>query len=259
MSYLQTLNVKQMGEALLGAAEKMVPVTFTVRQDNAWTNFYSRFLAIRGVQMCFEPPYRTDGGAPHEFVPSESVGIGFKFKHHKHMLSTIVVGLDNIALNEGEKVPVLAVECPSTMERLRRRVYVRAAVPANRIVRASFWLGGYESEPAGTSPGRPVASGKVMDISAGGLQVLSTQDAGMVLDVGDVIGLRITFGSDDEVVYADAQFRHAMQADDGIMLGFQFIGLGQSPEGKSALQIISSKVTEFQKMAQQAGVIDTFE
>ena len=66
-------------------------------------------------------------------------------------------------------------------------------------MRISFWLGGQDSEPVGTTPDRPVWSGRITDISAGGFQTLVTSDVAMAIDLGDTVGLRITFGAGEEV------------------------------------------------------------
>ena len=71
------------------------------------------------------------------------------------------------------------------------------------------------------------------------------------LEAGDAIGVRLIFGTDGDTVYSDATFRHAEIQGDQALLGFQFIGLAQTPEGRVALQLLSSKVAEFQKAAQK--------
>lgn len=255
MGYLQELNEKQISEALVGAAERQVPVTVTIRQGETWVNLRSRFLAIRGARLIFEPPGGLQGAPPHEFSPAEKIGLSFKYKHHKHVFSTTVIGMDKVALAADVMVPGLALNCPTHMERLQRRAYFRAAVPENQIVRVSFWLGGRDSEPTGTSPDRPVWTAVVTDVSAGGFQTRTTADVAMAIDVGEAVGLRMTFGSSGDKLYADAQFRHADMLPEGdALLGFQFLGLGQTNDGKAALRIISKKVSEYQRLELHARI-----
>ena len=255
MGNLQKLNEKQISEALIAAADRQVPVTVTIRQGEAWTNLRSRFLAIRGARLLFEPPSGPEGSRPHEFSPAEKIGLSFKHKHHKHVFSTTVIGMDKVVLAENMMVPGLALNCPTHMERLQRRAYFRAAVPENHIVRVSFWLGGRESEPSSTSPDRPVWTAIVSDVSAGGFQARTAADVALAIETGETVGLRMTFGSDGDKLFADAQFRHAdVLPDEHALLGFQFLGLAQTNDGKAALRLISKKVSEYQRLELHARI-----
>lgn len=250
MGYLQQLNDKQISKALVGATQKQIPVTLTVRSSDSWHNLRSRFLAIRGANLIFETPSSQDGSQQYEFSPSEKVGISFKYKHYKHTFSTIImeVGQD-ISLSNGTNASAISTGCPINMERLQRRAFYRALVPPGKIVRVAFWIGGQSSEPSGTSPETPVWTGQLCDISAGGFQAKVADDVTMAVDVGDTVGLRITFGAGEEVIFADAQYRHLGESENGrTLMGFQFLGLGHTPESKNALRLISEKVSEYQRI-----------
>ena len=73
-----------------------------------------------------------------------------------------------------------------------------------------------------------------------------------MLDVGDSVGVRLSFGSGQESVYANAQLRHVAAEGSGQWsIGFQFVGLTQTAEGRETLKFIGQKVTEFQQIAEQ--------
>jgi hypothetical protein len=252
MSSLQELSVKQINEALAAASERHVPVTITTRTDNHWLNLQSHALAVRAGNLLAEMPPSEADLPPFEFVPGIGLGLSFKLKHHKHIFTATLSGHADYALDEGGAIKVLAFCLPTRMQRLQRRVYYRADVPPNRIVRASFWLGGREAEPRGTSATLPVWSGKVTNLSAGGFQLVATLEAAGLLEVGDSVGVRLAFGAAGEAVYADAQFRHALVEGDHSVMGFQFVGLGQTNEGKEALRLVSQRVSQFQQAAQAA-------
>ena len=76
---------------------------------------------------------------------------------------------------------------------------------------------------SGADP-RPVWSGRIADISAGGCQVIADEDIAGALEIGDVLGVRISFGAGADVVYADARFRRADDINEGYLLGLQFLG-----------------------------------
>ena len=253
MSLLQELSAEQIDEVLAIALERQIPVIVTIRQGDSWANLHSRALTMRDRHLLLEMPITELDAMPHEFVPAERVGVSFKLKHHKHTFAGTVVGQERLCTESGENVPVLAVVAPSRMQRLQRRAFVRAEVPANRIVRASFWIGGCTAEPTTASPEHPVWFGRVTNLSAGGFQVLADAVTADGLEVGDTLGMRLVFGAAREAVYADAQLRHVELGDGKAELGFQFLGLTETSEGRVALQMISAKVSEFQREAQRTG------
>jgi c-di-GMP-binding flagellar brake protein YcgR len=252
---LQELSFKQINEALNLASQKNVPITITIRQESAWLNFPSRMVAITGKGLLVELPPVAADVPPHEFVPAEKMGVSFKLKHHKHLFTATAVGLQDFPLEGGESIKVLALCLPVRMQRLQRRMFYRVDIPSNRVVRASFWLGGKEAEPNGTSDATPVWSGRVTNLSAGGFQVLSTAPLGPMLEVGDSVGVRLSFGSGQESIYADAQLRQVvLEGVEQWTVGLQFVALAQSPEGREALMFIGRKVSEFQQIAERSAV-----
>ena len=212
----------------------------------------SRVNGIQGEHMVLEMPRPGDDSTSYEFTPAEKIGVNLKLKHYKHIFSVTVVGKLKGRLDDGTEYDVLVVCWPSRMQRLQRRAYLRADVPDNRIARASVWLGGQNDEPAGTSPDRPVWSGQVTNLSAGGFQMRTSECASAEMDLDDIVGVRLGFGAGQETVYADAQFRHAQPDGEMTLIGFQFVGLGHSAEGLKALKFIITKVSEYHQATQAA-------
>jgi len=259
MPTLQSLSADQITHAVDEARTRDLPCTLTVWEGNRWVNRYSRIVRTSDRRVLLELPPASAGCAPHEFTPAEKVGLSFKLKHHKYLCSVVAAGIEQLPLDDGGSEPVLSVCYPSRMNRLQRRAYQRVPVPANRIVRASFWPGGREAEPNKPCPERPVWTGRVTDLSAGGLQLMLPVESLELLDPGYVVGVRVSFGAGSEqAVYADAQYRHATPAEekppapggpDGpcVLVGFQFVGLGQTREGQDSLERISYHVAEFQR------------
>ncbi len=247
MPSLQELDNDQINEAIRGASEKRIPVSITCREHDGWIIFHSRFVAVDGQHILLEPP-RADSGEPHEFAPADRVGLSFKYRHHKHICSATVAGQAPRPGGDPAGTHVLSVISPTRMHRLQRRVYQRVAVPETKIVRASFWLGGQEAEPVGNSAEMAVWTGNIDNISAGGLQMSCTDYTGPQMQVGDAVGVHLSFGLGRESCFTDAQFRHFELRDGAAHLGFQFVGLAQSRQGRAALQLISSKVSELQRL-----------
>ena len=247
MASLQNLTNQQIDEVLYAAAERQVPATISVREPAGWAGYHTRMLAIRDGHILLESPAAEAGEKPREFGPADKIGVSFKLKHHKFVFTGTVAQTSQEKLGDGSVRAVLHVCSPTRMQRMQRRAFNRSDVPGNRIVRASFWLGGRENEPAGTTPDQPVWSGRVVNISAGGFQLTSEQSIGDAISPGDTVGVRISFGIGEEAVYADAQFRHCLKEGGKYSLGFQFVGLGLAPESRETLQVIGSKANQFQR------------
>jgi len=252
MATLQHLTIRQIDEVIRSACRREVPATITVRTGGGWSNLRARMVGLRDGHLLLALAGPEGEKEAHEFQPADKVGISFKLKHHKHIFTATVAGVEASRPAEGEEVRVLQACIPTKMLRMQRRAFLRATVPANRVVRASYWLGGRECEPVSGGEDEPVWSGRVVDISAGGFQMISADGDNDALEVGETVGVRVSFGAGEETVYADAQFRHRQDADGEVHLGFQFIGLAQTPEGRRALQRIGSRAAQFHREADAA-------
>jgi c-di-GMP-binding flagellar brake protein YcgR len=244
---LQELDIRQIKEVISEAADRRVPVAMTLRDADRWIQLHSRIIAAGQERVLLEIP--TDGnGTPHEFSPADRIGVAFKLKHHKYICMVTVAGLQTLALDDESSIQVLAICWPNQMQRIQRRAFFRARVPRNSLVRASFWLGGQEAEPDGTTLERPVFTGCVTNISVGGFELRTTDNLPSIIEGGYLVGVRISFGPGGEGLFADARIRHIAPEDDQFVVGLQFIGLEQTAKGKDALRLIGAKVTEFQRL-----------
>ncbi len=246
MPTLKDLTIDEIAEALRGAADREVPVTLTVREDDRWVTCRTCLLSVGDTHLLLQMPVAAEGAPVHEFTPAEKAGMSFKLRHHKYICKVTIVGQAR-----RQQEPVLQVCWPNWMQKMQRRAFQRADVPSGRLARAAFWSGTSADEPAGDSPERPVWTGIISNISAGGFQVETDASAAEALDTGEPMGVRLAFGTARKAIYADAQLRHVAPTDGRTMLGFQFVGLGQSGEGRRILQEISSTVTELHRFTER--------
>ncbi len=250
MAILHDLDAKQIHESLSEACQRGMPLNITLHDEHGWSNYHSRLVHVDDQFLFIEPPIKDHCQTHGELAPAARIGASFKLKHYKHIFIAAVAGMRTINLHSGDTAALLAICVPAQMQRLQRRAFIRAEVPANRVVRAAFWIGGQQAEPKKSCEQTPVWFGRVQNISAGGFQISCGGAAAAALDEGDIVGVRLSFGTAaGETVFADAQFRHIETTDQGPVMGFQFIGLAQSPKGRLALEVISSKVGEFQHHA----------
>jgi c-di-GMP-binding flagellar brake protein YcgR len=247
MATLQYLDNRQIDEVLRTAVQRQAPLSITVAQADGWATLHSRMVLLRDGHLWLDYPQADADVAPRQFSPADKIGISFKLKHHKHIFTGVVAGEAAMPAQEGLSGRILVVCSPTKMHRMQRRAFLRVDVPANRVVRVAFWLGGQEAEPTKTNPERPVWFGRVTNLSAGGFQASCDDEGPKLLESGETVGVRISFGAADQTVRADAQFRHLVESDGQAHVGFQFVGLAQTAEGRQALQMIGNKTAQFHR------------
>jgi c-di-GMP-binding flagellar brake protein YcgR len=246
MASLQELDIRQIAQVIAEGVERNVPVAVTVQEGGHWQMYHSRLVAERSDRILLEIPHAEDG-TPQEFAPASKIALSFKLRHHKYVYVATVAGCEHHHLGEDDWMQVLGICWPTKMQRIQRRAYYRAEVPEGYVVRAAVWLGGRGDEPAGGS-GREVFTGRLSDLSAGGVKFLSEDSPPWPLENGTAVGLRLSFEAGTERLYLDGMIRHVICNEPGTQLGIQFVALEQSPEGRRSMRFISGKVSEYQRI-----------
>ncbi len=247
MPLMQELNHSQIRHSLDEAVRKATPVSVTCRRGRRWHNLRSRLLARTHDALWLQWPVSEPGGEADMAVGLD-LGLSFKLKHHKHIFNLPLAATGEFQVAPGERLRAVRVPLPQRMQRVQRRAYLRAEVPRNRSVLATFRMGAAdEVDPSSGAP--PAWEGWVTNISAGGFQVRLTQRQVPELEVGDLVTVRIDLGQEYPPVVANAQFRQQHDDDRGVTCqGFQFVGLNESPGGREMLQRIGRIVCEFQRL-----------
>ncbi|MBL7221679.1 MAG: PilZ domain-containing protein [Phycisphaerae bacterium] len=253
MAKLQEMTQEQISDALQAAIQRQIPITVTLKRDSAWTSCHTRLLAVQDPHVLLGELQGHDNEETPRIATAERVGLSFKLKHYKHIFTVTAVGTEQFEDAAGDAVQAISVCWPNRMHRLQRRAFIRAEIPRGRIARVSFWLGGRDNEPTQADPQRPVWSGTLRNISAGGFQVIPSDDDVWDLAAGETVGVRLAFEAGSESVYADAQFRRGETVEGESLLGFQFVGLAQDRKGRQGLQYISGKVAEYHRQSEAAG------
>lgn len=243
MPIIQELSQRQTLDCLAEASARKVPLTFSFRQGKSWQTVHSHIIRLLRDRLYLEYP-QAEQGQPPEVTAGMTVGVAFKIRHHKHIFGVTVTSVSDLAV-DGREAKVVCVPLPTTMQRVQRRAYNRVDVPKNRSVLAVFCQGG-----SGAHDGRRLTwDGWVTNISAGGFQVRLPSHAAPQLDVGDVVGVKVELGQEYATIHADAQFRHLMQDDRGtLLMGFQFVGLNETNEGRQTLRHLGDAVCDFQRL-----------
>ena len=255
MPIVEELNARQIAVCLDEAIARQLPVAMSCCIGGHWHNLHTCLLHCTGDSLWLTCP--ADSLTPAVMIgPGVQAGLAFKLRHHKHIFSAGVRALGQFGLAGQPVVQALQVPLPERMQRIQRRAYFRADVPRNRSVLATFWEGpeGPEgSSPAGSGPSAGVLGweGWVENISAGGFQVRLASPLLPDVEIGDVVRVRIELGQEFPLVQAQAQLRHQVSEQPGVVSqGFQFIGLNDSEQGRRTLARVSTIVCHFQRLSE---------
>jgi hypothetical protein len=205
---------------------------------------------------------------PINIQVDQPVGISFKYEYGKFVFDTTVVGLEPArntgGHREGGGTIVLAV--PDKIEVVQRRSYFRVGVPESLKVQVLLWHRSGPAKGSGRTTGQDqfVGSGcvgRLVDISAGGAQVIvphdnsATPGQGADFKKGQFVGMRFTPLPYETPLVLSAQIRNVLPTVDGgnASLGLQIVGLEASPEGREVLTRLIGVVEQYYQI-NQSGV-----
>ncbi|MBN1437002.1 MAG: PilZ domain-containing protein [Sedimentisphaerales bacterium] len=237
MSKRRFVNGIECRQLLTEMAQKRTFLTVTNREDNIWRVYKSHFLSVRGNQLVLSQPIPDSSECHLEPVAGQEVAISFKKGYNKFLFLTRVVKADQYEMEPGHKVPVINIYAPDHIEKIQRRAYNRADVPKDLDVDVTFW----------SNTGAGLAEqyhSTLANLSAGGVAVTMSADRMPELHDGEQVTMQFKPLPDQKPIKVEARFRHKTDADDAEKptLGFQFIGLEVSEEGRRTLRQLSRAV-----------------
>lgn len=248
MSQLMDVKHQRRDEILCQAAERQVQAVISHRLDNGWTTYKSRILQADAAEgfVILQHPEPGPGQAPPELAPGEQIGVSFRRGHKKCLCSAHIELLTSFKLSDGQAVAALQIPWPEELQEIQRRVYYRAEVPAGRRIEVAVWDGGILDRNQAELRDAPHHTGLLLDISGGGCRVSFEPSRDPQLQSGDTIGIRFQPDPRSEPIFLDAVFRHVEDSTrSNLALGFQFVGLETTSQGRQMLQALSRVVSTF--------------
>ncbi len=179
----------------------------------------------------------------------QPVGISIKYGYGKFVFDTTVISLEPAKEAAGGGTMILAL--PERVEIIQRRSYFRVSVPKSLKVNVMLWHRCCTDGNRRTSPER-YWQGKLIDISAGGLQIAVDSSLQPDFRERQFVGLRFTPMPYETPLMSSAQVRTILPTPDGktVCFGLQLVGLEASSEGRSVLQRICSVVEQYYQINQ---------
>lgn len=228
------------------AAERRVELMVSQPLENGWSNLRSTFMRFDPRTGIIQITFPGLPGQPEpEILPGDELGLSFRRGHKKCLFVSTVVIRQPDAGGESGPVDTLILRAPREIRALQRRAYQRVIVPPHRFFGARLWQGGAPKDAAATGP---ICSGRVANISVGGVLIEIRVDQNPRLASGDLMGIEITPDKCKVPLMLEGQYKHClMQGENRLGLGFQFMGLEHSVPGQATLDEIADVVNRLRR------------
>ena len=242
MSERAMLRGTEPREILQRVIEQKVPAIMTYQSRGKW-HVAKVVLTELGANRLSAQIVPKEKIHPLNIQAEQPVGISLKHGYGKFIFETKVLCLEASPDTTSGGTIVLAV--PGRIEIVQRRSYFRVDVPKSLKVNVLLWHR-HKSDNSEVPPSN-YCEGRLVDISAGGAQVVADVAQSQEFKNGQFIGLRFTPMPYETPLMLNAQIRNILPTVDGkgICLGLQIIGLEASPEGHQILQRLCNVVERY--------------
>jgi c-di-GMP-binding flagellar brake protein YcgR len=187
----------------------------------------------------------------------QSVGISFQHEYGQgtFIFNTRVVALKSSTLEDNQN-EILVLSMPQQMELVQKQNFKRVQAPVSMDVQVALW---HKNIPQGKVSDNGIQvlqgfRGKLIDISAGGLQVAVNRSQGPAFEKNQFVHLEFIPSANETPLKFNAYVRQIFPDahQDYILLGFEMMGLEASAEGRMVLQRICSVVKEYRQINESA-------
>jgi hypothetical protein len=206
-------------------------------------------------------------GKPHpiNIRIGQPVGMNFKHAYGKFVFDTVVVDLE--PSSDPDSGGTIVLNVPERVGVVQRRSYFRVNVPPVLKVNVVLWH--RTGKRVAAEKTHTYFEGRLMDISAGGAQVIvplkrsPDAQAGAAGETdfhkGQFMGVRFTPMPYETPLMFNAQIRNVLPTADrtGLCIGLQIVGLEASEEGREVLGRLAKVVEHYHKVNQLNGTTQT--
>lgn len=231
------------------AVEREVEANLSVASGGRWMSLrthFMRFDPAQGIiQVAVDAP--EEGSSPSPGLPpqGERVGVSFRRGHKKCLFVSTLIMSQSECGKDGIKRDTLVLRVPRQVRSIQRRAFQRVIVPEGVFIAAKIWEGGIPEEG---SMSFPVCSGRVANVSMGGVLVETRVDQNPRLSSGEVVGVEIAPRPGESIVL-DGMYRHCVtDGRNRLGLGFHFPGIEHELPGRASITQLSDFIARVRSM-----------
>ena len=243
MSQVDILIDDEMRKILSQAINKQIPGILSHMSRGKW-HMSKVILTNLGQSILHVEIAPREKPLPINIHIDQPVGLTFKLDFNKYICESVVKGLEpSINSDCGGK---LLLDMPLKLEKMQKRNYYRVQLPNEKFVEAVFWHRGYSNQEVAV-PSNDVWTGRLLDLSAGGLQLGIDISQKPNFKSGQLIGIKFIPFQGERPMILEGQIRHIAKTVDEtkLCLGIQIVGLEASQEGREKLRRVVNIVERY--------------
>lgn len=189
-----------------------------------------------------------NGRHPINVQIDQPVGVSFKYRQNKYIFESPVVGFEPAA-NAGNGGTIV-LQMPERVDVMSKRHYFRVDVPSSLKVNVLFWHRGYYDSDSKEAPQEGYWQGRLLDVSAGGVQVEIGSDQSSHFKTGQLIGMQFTPLPYERPIMLEGRIRRVAMTQDGThcCLGAQIVGLEATVDGREILKRLCGTVEQYNQI-----------
>lgn len=261
MSEIVILQGQESRTVLQAVVEQQAPAIMSYLSKDKWHVAKVTLKSMSDDKLYIEGCHAMGKPHPINIQINQPVGLNFKHAYGKFVFDTVVVGLEPSSDPNSGGTIVLGV--PDRVGVVQRRSYFRVNVPDSLKVSVVIWHRTGSRQV--NEPMHNYFEGRLMDISAGGAQIVVPVKNGRVetapgsapfdFHKGQFIGVRFTPLPFETPLVFNAQIRNILPTADhaALCLGLQIVGLEASEEGRQILARIATVVERYYDINQANG------
>ncbi len=241
----ELLKSEQIKQFLSDAVQEEAEVVVSYTRQGKWGIIHTKIASFDDETITLSE--NSEKEAPVTYQP---VGICVQLGHFKYLFETVISSIKKHAKNCR-----IQLEFPEKAECMQRRVYDRQPIPSKLKVKILFWHRGYLDDNV-ENPKEQYWQGRLLNLSAGGAQIVVDLEMKDYFRVGQLVGVQFTPMSYQRPLLVEAHVRYLIdQADQQeFFVGIEFLGLESGPEGPKVLHRLVQVTNEYEKMNQENSV-----
>jgi hypothetical protein len=189
-------------------------------------------------------------GKPHpvNIQLNQPIGVSLKYRYGKIVFDATVEGFEQ----SGKTGAEIILTVPDRVEIIERRSYFRVNVPRSLKVNVTLWHRRHQQ--GRRKPPDKYWQSKLIDISAGGLQLAVNSSQKPDFRKGQFVTMRFTPLPYEQPIMFNAQIRNTLPTanGDGVCMGMQIVGLEASAEGRQTLKRLCDIVEQYFQINQSS-------
>lgn len=245
MNSTLTIVREQRDRILEDAIDQNRRVVLSHQTPNGWRTFKSALTSGSPAAQSLLVTVDVADDPRGAIVPKlgQTLGVTFRNGHKKCMFGAVVESISE----RGDRW-LVGLRWPAELQQLQRRAYERAKPPENSVVAVRLLrTTGVSTD---SLEARVVRHGQLEDISAGGMRVLVSDPADFEIDATHRCIFSTRPGKPALII--DGLVRHREAVEHGrACIGFQFVGLEASADGRRTLDRLARAVSQFGRARQR--------